>query len=118
MSNVLTVNELVDRADELDGQPVEVVGLLTFEFENCSLNHFPKAERREITEADDPPYDRSSVWIAFGTGSMQANEEVLARWTGKRVRVVGIVRTPKGPCGCGHFGGWGCEIEAFSIERL
>jgi hypothetical protein len=118
MSNVLTVNALINRAHELDGQPVDVVGLLTFEFENCSLNHFPTAARREITDADDAFYERSSVWIAFGTGSIQPNQDVLTRWTGKRVRVVGIVRTPKGPCGCGHFGGWACEIEAFSIERI
>jgi len=118
MSNVLTVNEMVDRADALDGQLVEVVGLLTFEFENSSLNHFPEAERRDVSGADDGFYERSSVWIEFGTGSIQPNEKVLTRWTQKRVRVVGIVRTAKGPCGCGHFGGWGCEIEAFSIERI
>jgi hypothetical protein len=74
MSTVLSVNEVIDRAGELDGTPVEIVGLLTFEFENHSLNHFPKAERREITEAVDPPHYQSSVWIAFGTGSIQPNQ--------------------------------------------
>jgi hypothetical protein len=118
MSNVLSVNELIDRANELDGQPVEVVGLLTFELEDCSLGHFPKAERREVTDGGDSPYYQSSVWIAFGTGSIQANQEVLTRWTGKRVRVVGVVQTPLGPGGCGHFGLWGCEVEVYAIERL
>jgi hypothetical protein len=118
MSSALSVNELVDRARELDGQPVEVVGLLTFEFEDRSLGHFPKAERREITEAVDPPYYQSSVWLAFGTGSIRPNHDVLARWTGKRVRVVGVVRTPAGPGGCGHFGGWGCEVEVYTVERI
>lgn len=40
MSPVLSVNEIIDRADELHGKPVEIVGLLTFEFENRSFNHF------------------------------------------------------------------------------
>lgn len=117
-SIVLSVNEVIDRAAELDGKPVEIVGLLTFEFENHSLNHFPKAERRESTEAVDPPCYQSSVWIAFGTGSIQPNQEALARWTGKRIRIAGVVRLPKGPCGCGHLGGWGCEVEAYTIERF
>lgn len=118
MSTALSANEVINRANELDGKAVELVGLLTFEFENHSLNHYPKAERREITEAVGPPYYQSSVWIAFGTGSIQPNCEVLTRWTGKRVRIAGVVRTPKGPCGCGHFGGWGCEIETYTIEPL
>ena len=118
MSNALSVNEVVDRLEELDGKPVEIVGLLRFEFENHSLCHFPKAERREINDAVDPPYDQSSIWIAFGTGSIQPNQEVLMRWTGMPVRIAGVVRAPKGPCGCGHLGGWGCEIEAYTIDRL
>jgi len=61
MSTVSSVNEVIDRADELDGKPVETIGLLSFEFENHSLNHYLKAERREITEAVDPPYYQSSI---------------------------------------------------------
>lgn len=115
---MLSVNELIDRLPELDGQPVEVTGLLTFEFENTSIGHFPKAQRREITEEIEPPYYQSSVWLTFGSGSIQPNDNVLSRWTGKRVLVTGVLRGPSGPCGCGHFGGWGCEIEAYSIERV
>lgn len=115
---MLSVNELIDRLPELDGLPVEVTGLLTFEFENVSIDHFPKAERREITEGTDPPYYQSSVWLALGSGSLRPNEKVLSRWVGKRVRVRGVVRGPRGPGGCGHFGGWGCEIEAYAIERV
>ena len=58
---MLSVNEVIDRLPELDGQPVEVTGLLTFEFENTSLGHFPKAERRDITEEIEPPYYQPSV---------------------------------------------------------
>lgn len=118
MSNALSVNELIDCAHEFDGQRVEVVGLLTLDFEHSSLDHFPKAERRQMTETVDAAYYPSSVWIASGPGSIQADQEALARWTGKRVRVVGLVRTPKDLCGCGHFGRWGCEIEVDTIERL
>lgn len=116
--NVLSVNDVIDRVHELDGMRLKIVGLLTFEFENHFLGHFPKAERREITEAVDPPFYQSIIWIEFGTGSIQPNYGVLTRWIGKRVRIAGVVRTPKGPCGCGHFGGWGCEVEADTIERL
>lgn len=115
---MLTVNEVIDRFPELDGQPVEVTGLLTFEFENASIGHFPKAERREITEEIEPPYYQSSVWLAFGSGSIQPNENVLSKWAGKRVLVTGVLRGPSGPGGCGHFGGWGWEIEPYSIERV
>ena len=115
---MLSVNELIDRLPELDGQPVEVTGLLTFEYENASIGHFPKAERREITEEIEPPFYQSSVWLAFGSGSIKPNENVLSKWTGKRVMVTGVLRGPAGPGGCGHFGGWGCEIEPYSIERV
>jgi hypothetical protein len=118
MSNVLSVNELIDRASELDGQPVDVAGILTLEFEDCSLGHFPKVERREITETIDTPHYPSSVWITFGTGSIQPDEDVLARWTRKRVRVVGIVHVPEDGAGCGHFGRWACEVGAYAVERI
>lgn len=85
MSTFLSVNEVIDRADELDGEPIEIAGLLTFKFECQSLGHFPKAERREITEAVDPPYYQSSIWVAFGTGSVHPNQDVLTHWAGKRV---------------------------------
>ena len=115
---VLSVNEVIDRLPELDGRSIEVTGLLTFEFENTSIGHFPKAERRDITEEVEPSYYQSSLWLAFGSGSVQPNEKVLSSWAGKRVLVTGILRGPSGPFGCGHFSGWGCEIEPYSIERV
>jgi hypothetical protein len=71
MRNALTVNEVIDHANDLDGQPVAVVGLLTFEFERHCLDDFSKAERRAITEAVAPriinPVSRSHlVREAFG----------------------------------------------------
>jgi hypothetical protein len=115
---MLNVNELIDRGGELDEKPVEVCGLLTYEFENTSLQHFPKAEQREPSDARDATFYPSSVWLGFGSGSIQPNAKVLTRWNGKRVRVTGILRVAKAPFGCGHFSAWDCEIEPFIIERI
>jgi len=117
METKLTVNELIDRLSNLHGKPVEVIGLLSFETENNALWHFPKGERRGVSESDPPVY-LSSVWIAFGNGSIQPNEKKLSQWNGKRVSVSGIVYRPRYPGGCGHFGGWACEIEPYSIQRV
>ncbi len=115
---MLSINELLAHRSELDGKPIEVCGLLTFEFEDTSLTHFPKAEQREPSDDFTQPYYPSSVWLSFGSGSIQPNKEVLSRWNGKRVRVIGIVRTAKESFGCGHFSAWECEIEPFTIERI
>jgi len=115
---MLNVNELMDRRGELDGQPVEVFGLLTFEFENCSIQHFPKSEQRELSDAPAESYNPSSIWLNFGIGSIRPNEQVLSGWNGKRVRVAGMVRCAREPFGCGHLSGWDCAIEPFSIERV
>lgn len=112
----LSVNELVDRISELHGTPVEVIGLLSFEFEDQSLWHFPKAERRPAPESG-PAFYSSSVWIAFGGGSIQPNKTALTRWNGKHVYVSGIVYGASDRFGCGHMGGWPCEIVPYSIER-
>ena len=114
----LAVNELVDRIADLHGKPVAVVGLLTFEFENISVDHYPKAERRNDTYDVGSPCNPSSIWLAFGAGSMRPSERVLSSWNGKRVRVTGIAYGSRGAMGCGHLGGWACEIEPYSIERV
>lgn len=77
-------------------QLVEIVGLLPFELESHSLNHYPKAERREIAEAVDPAYYQSSVWIAFRMGSSQRNHEVLTRQTENVSESLGLSVRPKG----------------------
>jgi len=51
MATELTVNELVDRITELHGTLVEVIGRLSFEFENQALWHFPEAEQRPAPES-------------------------------------------------------------------
>lgn len=85
----LSVNELVDRISEFHTKPVAVVGLLTFDFEDQSISHFPKAEQREPGHGSGLALYPSSVWLAFGgTGSLRPNERVLSRWNRKRVRVL------------------------------
>lgn len=117
MSTALSINAAIDRLSELNGQPVEVEGLLHFEFEDTSLWHWPKAERRGGAPEGDG-FTNSSLWLAFGSGSLQPNEKVLSSWSGKRVRVSGILRGPSPQSGCGHLGGWPAEIEPYSIERV
>jgi hypothetical protein len=117
VSALLSINSAIDRLDELRGKPVEVEGLLRFEFEDVSLWHWPKAEQRDVGE-NQFFTTNSSLWLAFGSGSLQPNEKVLASWSGKRVRVSGILRGPTPQSGCGHVGGWPGEIEPYSIERV
>lgn len=119
----LSVNELVDRISVFHTKPVAVVGLLTFDFEDQSISHFPKAEQREPGHGSGLALYPSSVWLAFGgTGSLRPNERVLSRWNRKRVRVLGIahgsLHAESGYMGCGHMGGWPCEIDVYSIERM
>ena len=114
MGAALQVNQAIDRIAELAGSPVAIDGLLSFEFENMSLEHLPKGERR-----DDLSHGyASSVWLAFSGGSMEPNETLLRRWSGKRVRVTGILHAPGPDGGCGHMSMWRAEVQPYSIERV
>ncbi|HEX8613669.1 MAG TPA: hypothetical protein VF800_20520 [Telluria sp.] len=115
---MLTINEVIDRLDEFNGKQVEIGGILNFEFENASLEHYPKAEHRDASDDRAQPYYPSSIWLAFGSGSIQPNMKALMRWNGKRVRVTGIMAAAEAPFGCGHFSAWGCEIMPYTIERI
>lgn len=53
--NPLSVHDVLDRLQELEGQTVQVVGLLHFEFEGNELSHFPKAEHRPVGDDLDAP---------------------------------------------------------------
>lgn len=120
-----TVNDVLDQAIELNGQPVEVEGILTVQPEGYHLLHFPKSERRD-DRTDDGPIYRSSLWLATGSGSLQQNHSVLGRWCGKRVRVHGIVhsslsqpsQTFHGHGGYGPFGFWPAQVMPYSVQRV
>jgi hypothetical protein len=111
----LSVNDAIDGFGTLAGAPIEVHGLLTFEFEEVAIWHFPKAERRDPATSDRYV---SSLWLQFGSGSIRPNDVALERWSGKRVAVSGILRPASAAMGCGHFGMWPGEIEVYSIQRI
>lgn len=111
----LSVNDAIEGLKSLAGKPVEIHGLLTFGLEEVAIWHFPKAERQGLASTDRYP---SSLWIEFGNGSIRPNEASLTRWNGKRVAVSGILRAAGVSVGCGHFGMWPGEIEAYSIQRI
>lgn len=122
---VISVNGLIEQLAELDGQPVQVEGVLVLEPEGYELQHYPKSERLTTRTLFDSEY-RASTWIAFGDGGLKPNHATLERWIGKRVRVVGIVKTiaslsPVGALGRGGFGPWGfwpVQIEPYSVQRV
>ncbi len=111
MVEPLSVNEAIENLASLSGRDVAITGLLTFEFENISLDHWPKAEQREGTS--------SSIWISTGTGALQFDEQVCRRLSGKRVVVEGTLHQPDPRFGgCGHMSSWPAEIQARTLERM
>jgi hypothetical protein len=117
MSAALSVNHAIDQLPTLDGEHVCVEAVLEFDFECVCLWHFPKAERRDKSPSGIGAY-ASSIWLTSGSGAAQLNRNVLAKWSGHRVRVMGVLRKPGTLGGCGHMSGWPAEIEAISIDRL
>lgn len=66
-----------------------------------------------------------AVCMAFGRGSLQPNLAALRRWSGKRVRVHGVLRStlPRPAFGAidayfDTFGGWLVDIEPYSLQRV
>jgi hypothetical protein len=122
MANPLNVNEVLDRITSLDGAPVELEGVLAAEPEGYHLLHYPHSERKpdfvDLSHRSYPP----SVILAFGTGSLQPNQEALSKWLGKRVRVHGILRStplPKGDEQTIHMGlVTPARIEPYSVQRV
>jgi hypothetical protein len=107
----ISVNEAIGQAASNAGEVVVVEGILNFEFEDVSLHHYPVSERR------DDRYG-SAIWLSAGMGSIQLNEPVLERWSGKRVVVTGTIHGPSaGFGGCGHGSLFPAEILVASIER-
>lgn len=111
MNGALSVNEAISQLNQRAGTTVCVVGILSFDFEDVSLWHFPKAERGE--------YNDSSLWLSTGYGSMQFDEHAMRRLSGHRVQVLGTLHGPDPVLGgCGHMSGFPAEILVSSIDRL
>ncbi|RYD82423.1 MAG: hypothetical protein EOP84_09420 [Verrucomicrobiaceae bacterium] len=105
-----SVNEAIEMLDGLAGKDIRVRGLLSFEFENVSLNHVQLADRAEGYA--------SSVWLTVGSGAVSVDEEVCQRLHGKVVVVQGTLHKPDPKFGgCGHMSLWPAEIVSRTIER-
>lgn len=115
---LLTINEAPEHLDTLSGKYVYVEGLLTFEFENTCVDHWPKTE--QIPWSVDADYlDNSSIWISIGCGAFDFNEKILTSWNGKRVVVGGTLYSPEPEYGgTGHMSAWPAQIIATQIELL
>jgi hypothetical protein len=112
----LSVNKAIARAHDLDGACVAIEGILSFETEDVSINHWPKTERREGYA--------SSIWIDPDGVVFGLDEETLAKWSGKRVVVLGVIEGSEESHvdgwenGFGHFGLWPVRIRARRIDLL
>ena len=113
---MLSVNDAIDRLDELAGTQVAVCGLLRAEFEHLGLWHHPKAEQR-IRDATG----HMGSWLSLdaGDGSLRFSGVALRQLAGRRVMVMGTLRAPDPELGgCGHFSAAPAEIIVVSIDRL
>ena len=126
MTLPLTINQALERLNALDGQPVELEGILDASHGGgYELLHYPKVERATSYDRNDSRY-RSALWLAFGDGSLRPNHEALSRWCGKRVRVHGVIRTVNPHpelagffgSGFGPWGNWPAEVESFILQRV
>lgn len=110
MRQALSVNEALDRIDELVGSDICVRGLLSFEFEDISITHLPRADRRDGY--------LSSIWLATGCGALGFDEKRCKSLSGKIVVVEGTLFKSEPPFdGCGHMGLWPAELLARTLER-
>lgn len=111
----LSVNEVIDRATELDGETVEVIGQLVVidpRLIGC-LDHHPAEESRDAPGSSERC--RSSLSLdLIGAGAVAATIASLDRQV---AILTGTVRAPSpGEPGCGVFGLFAAEIEPLSVS--
>lgn len=104
---LLSVNEVIERLEELHGKQVRVFGSLTLEFEDHSLWHIPKAER-----VDSVPYG-SSLWVHLEPEVEALGEEKLRRYQGRHVVASGIVDAGDP----GHMSLWPGSIRVSALTK-
>lgn len=78
MSSYRSVNEVLERLVEFEGQLMQLEGVLEIHEEGYALKHYPSAERRSEHVEEGYSY-QSSIWVEFGNGSIQPNDAVLKR---------------------------------------
>jgi hypothetical protein len=109
MEDHLSVNQALERVAELEGQDISVQGILSFEFEDVCISHFPVGERKEGC--------RSSIWLSVGHGALGFDQDLCRRLIGKRVVVEGTLSAASNTMGCGHMGLWPAELVARTLQR-
>ena len=109
---VRSVNQILAESGSLNGACIAVEGVLNFEYENTTLDHWPKSKRQ----------DGVGIWMGAPDGVFEFNAETLARWSGKRVVVLGIIKADASPApfeGCygfGRLGLWRAEISPRRVD--
>lgn len=109
MRDPFGVNAVLDALNDLAGEDVCITGVLHFDFEDVSLNHWPQSERRDGYQ--------SSIWLVTGLGSLGFDPIACKRLSGKRVLVQGSLLKPDPALGgCGHMSLWPAELLARTLE--
>ena len=109
MEPTLSVNQALAQLEALSGEDVQVRGILSFDFEDVCISHFPKSERKEDNQ--------SSIWLQVGAGALGFDEDVCRRLHGKRVVAEGTLFAADPTMGCGHMGGWPAQLLVRNLSH-
>ena len=115
--NTLSVNQALHEKSSVSDLYCCIDGILNFDFENQSLQHYPKSER-----SSDNRYSYS-LWIDE-KGIYKFNDQTLKKWSGQRVVICGeleVIDTNEALIdgfdnGFGHFSLWNARILVERIE--
>jgi hypothetical protein len=110
MTEPLSVNQALAALLTLDGNDVQIKGILHLEFEDVAIYHHPKRERNDGYA--------SSIWLDVGTGSLGFDRVACSSLHGKLVTVQGTLRGPDAKFGgCGHLSLWPAAVQTRTMER-
>lgn len=114
----ISVNEAIDRLEELDGQDVEIFGALSLEFEGTCITHIPRDERWDRHKGGCHHYG-SSIWTNYDLDRMGVTEEALRQFDRRQIVDSGKLKKPAaGSAGCGHFSLWPTEMDVANVQKL
>ncbi|MGH1441620.1 MAG: hypothetical protein ACRBBR_16015 [Cellvibrionaceae bacterium] len=105
-----SVNEALENKVKLQGQRIYVEGLLSYDVEDISLVHWPKAEQSD-----------RGIWIEESNGVFKYNFEALETLAGKKVVCLGEFQssntsdTLDGDWGFGHMNLWQAQLIATEL---
>lgn len=109
MTEAISVNHAIENLNILIGKDISIKGILCFEFENISINHYPRAEQK-----DD--YD-SSIWLLTGAGGLNFDQKVCEKLHGALVIIQGVLLNPDTNIGGGHMGLWPAEFLTRTLGK-